>query len=192
MWRRVREVYSFGACLFLLFSLSVPGHAGPPPPNWMEIEGFRGLRWGVTKEIAQSVYPDLAFVRYALTSETEPPSAMYERQNEDRRIAGIRMDEILYWFRNDSFHRVTAILGSKVGPRTLETPAANAFDRLSDTISRVAGAPVEDRTHRGVWNGNRKGVWRYGGLTIALACFDPPGVNGEELILEITKETASK
>ena len=192
MRRRVREIYSFGVCLILLFSASVPGYAGPPPPNWMDVEGFRGLRWGATKEIAQAVFPDLAFVRYAITSETEPPSAVYERQNEDRRIDGIRVDEILYWFRNDSFYRVTAILGSKVGPRTLETPAASAFDRLSDTISRVAGAPVEDRTHRGTWNGNRKGVWQHGGMSIALSCFEPPGENGEELILEITKETASK
>ena len=192
MWRRVRREYSFGVCLFLLFSVVVPGYAGPPPPNWMDAEGFRGMHWGVTKEIAQSVFPDLVFVRYTLTLETEPPSAVYERQSEDRRIDGIRMDEILYWFRNDSFYRVTAILGSKVGPRTLETPAAHAFDRLSDAISRFAGAPVEDRTHRGAWDGNRKGVWRHGGMSIALSCFEPPGQNGEELILEITKETASK
>jgi hypothetical protein len=158
----------------------------------LDVEGFRGLPWGVTKEIAHAVFPDLAFARYAITSETETPSVVYDRRNEDRRIDGIRVDEIHYWFRNDSFYKVTVILGSKVGPRTLETPAAHAFDRLSHMIGRIAGAPVEDRTHHGAWNGNRKGVWRYGDLTIALACFDPPGVNGEELVLEIVKAAPPK
>jgi len=183
---RILKNLSFGVCLILLLSASVPVSAGTPPPDWLDVEGFRGLPWGVTKEIAQAVFPDLAFVKYAITSDTETPSVVYERRNENRKIDGIRVDEIRYWFRKDSFYKVTAILGSKVGPRTLETPAANAFDRLLEAIVRFAGAPVEDRTHHGPWNGNRNGVWRYGDLTIAMACFDPPGVNGEELILEIS------
>jgi len=192
MMKNVRKILSFGVCLILLFSASVPGYAGPPPSDWMGIEGFRGLPWGATKEIAQSVLPDLAFVRFAIITETELPSAVYERRNEDRKIDGIRVDEILYWFRNDSFHRVTVTLGSKVGPRTLETPAAEAFDRLLDRIQRFAGSPVVNQTHRGTWGGNRKGVWHHGDLTIALSCFEPPGVNGEELVLEIMNSTASK
>jgi len=191
MGQRIRTLLSFGVGLVLLFSGSIPGYAGSAP-NWMDVEGFRGLTWGATREKAQAVFPDLVFVRYAITDEKETPSTVYDRKNEDRRIDGIRVDEILYWFRNDSFYKVTVTLGSKVGPRTLETPAAEAFDRLLDTIHRVAGAPNENRTQRGAWNGNRKGVWRHGDVSIALSCCEPPGVNGEELVLEIVKGTAAK
>jgi hypothetical protein len=192
MGKRIRALRSLGVGLFLLIPGCIPGYAGSPAPNWMDVEGFRGLTWGATVEKAQAVFPDLAFVRYAITDEKATPSTVYERKNEDRRIDGIRVDEILYWFRNDSFYKVTVTLGSKVGPRTLETPAAEAFDRLLDAIHRVAGAPIENRTQRGGWNGNRRGVWRHGDVSIALSCFEPPGVNGEELVLEIVKGTAPK
>jgi hypothetical protein len=185
MRRSVRKALSFVTCLMLLLSGPISGYAGPPPPDWMDVEGFRGLPWGVTKDAAQTVFPDLAFVRYAITGDTEKPSVVYERRNEDRRIDGIRVDEILYWFRNDSFYKVTATLGSKVGPRTMETPAAEAFDGLWDTISRVAGAPIDNRAHRGAWYGNRKGVWHHGAVSVSLSNIEPPGVNGEALVLEI-------
>lgn len=192
MRQRVRNLLSSGVGLFLLFSGSIPGYAEVPAPSWVGIEGFRGLSWGVTTDRAHAVFPDLAFVRYAITDGKETPSTLYERKNEDRRIDGIRVDEILYWFRSDAFYKVTIALSSKVGPRTLETPAAEAFDRLRDTIRRVAGAPIEDRTRRGTLNANRKSVWQHGDRSIALSCFDPPGVNGEELVLEIEQRTSSK
>lgn len=192
MRQRIRKLLSSGVGLLLLFSGSIPGFAGSAHPDWMDVEGFRGLPWGATTGKAQAVFPDLAFVRYAINDEKETPSTVYERKNEDRRIDATRVDEILYWFRNDSFYKVTATLSSKVGPRTLETPAAEAFDRLLDTINRVAGPPIENRTQRGPLNGNRKGIWHHGDVSIALSCFEPPGVNGEELILEIRKRTPSK
>jgi len=192
MMQRIRKLLSSGVGLILLFTGSIPGYAEVPAPSWMGIEGFRGLPWGVTTGILLSVFPDLAFVRYAIIDGKETPSTVYERKNEDRRIDGIRVDEILYWFRSDALYKVTITLSSKVGPRTLETPAAEAFDRLRDTIRRVAGPPIEDRTRRGTLNANRKSVWRHGDRSIALSCFDPPGVNGEELVLEIERRTSSK
>jgi len=192
MRQRKRGLFSFGLGLVVLFFGSLSCYGGAGPSTWMDGSGFRELPWGAKVDQAKTVFPDLTFVRYAITDEKETPSTAYERQNEDRRIDGIRVDEILYWFRNDSFYKVTVTLGSKVGPRTLETPAAEAFDRLTDTINRVAGAPIENRTHRGTWSGNRKGVWHHGDMSIALSCFEPPGVNGEELILEIVKGTAAK
>jgi hypothetical protein len=192
MRERVRMLLSFGVGLCVLISCSIPGFAGAAHPNGMDAERFGELPWGVTVEKAIAAFPDLAFVKYAITDEKEAPSTGYERKNEERKISGVRVDEILYWFRNDSLYKVTATLGSKVGPRTLETAAAEAFDRLLDAISRVAGPPVENRTQRGTWNGNRKGVWQHGGMSIALTCIEPPGVNGEELVLEIVRRAVSK
>lgn len=192
MRRRIRMILSFGAGLLLLLSGSIPGFAGSPVPDWLDSERFRGVPWGATREKAQAVFPDLAFVRYAIHAEKEPPWTVYERKNEERKINGIRVDEILYWFQNDSFRKVTVILSSKVGPRTLKTPAAEAFDELQNMIHRVAGDPIANRTQRGGLDGNRKEVWHHGRMSIALSRFEPPGVNGEELVLEIVKQAVTK
>ncbi|MBP2668752.1 MAG: hypothetical protein H6Q80_954 [Deltaproteobacteria bacterium] len=192
MRRSIRMILSFGVGLLLLFSGSIPGYAGSPAPDWLAAEGFRGLSWGATREKAQAVFPDLAFMRYAIHAEKETPWTVYERKNEERKINGIRVDEILYWFQNDSFKKVTVILSSKVGPRTLKTPAAEAFDELQRMIHRVAGDPIASRTQRGGLDGNRKEVWHHGEMSIALSCFEPPGINGEELVLEIVKRTVTK
>lgn len=192
MKQRLRNLLSLGVGLVLLFSASAPGFAGSAHPDWMDAEGFRKLPWGTTTEKAHGVYPDLSFVRYAINGEMEMPSTVYMRKNEDMKIDDIRVDEILYWFRNGSFYKVTVSLIAKVGPRTLETPAGEAFDKLLDTIHRIAGPPIVNRTTPGIWNANRKGVWHTDGLSVSLSCFEPPGVSGEEMILEIMKRTASK
>lgn len=189
MRQHIRELLSFGVGLGALFFCSIPGFAGSAPRDWMNVERFRELPWEATMEKAKTVFPDLTFVRYAIAGEKETPSIVYERKNEEKSIDGIRVDEILYWFRNDSFYKVTATLNSKVGPRTLKTPVADAFDRLQDAISRAAGPPSEKR---GALSGNRKDSWQYGGISVALSCFAPPRVNGEELALEIVKRAASK
>lgn len=189
MRQHIRELLSFGVGLGAMFFCSIPGFAGSAPRDWMNAERFRELPWEATMEKAKTVFQDLTFVRYAIVCEKETPSIVYERKNEEKTIDGVRVDEILYWFRNDSFYKVTATLWSKVGPRTLETPAADAYDRLRNAISRAAGPPAEKR---GAMVGNRKGVWQHGDVSIALSCLDPPGVNGEELVLEIVKREAPK
>jgi hypothetical protein len=191
MKQAVRATLSAFAGTVLLICGSPSGSAGGSVPSWLDAERFRELPWGFASEKARAVYPDLSFARYAVSDGKETPSKVYERKHEVRSVNGVRVDEILYWFRDDSFYKVTATLSSRVGPRTLETPAAEAYGKLRDTLCRIAGAPREDRAHGGTWNGNRKEVWRHGDLTVVLSRFDPPGVNGEEMVLEIAKRPAN-
>jgi len=187
MRRHVRKFLSAVIGVVVLFCCSTSGYGKTTPPNWLDVDRFRELPWGATCEQAQTVYQDLSFVKYAIPDEKEMPPKVYERKNEDRRIDGIRVDGIRYWFRNNSFYKVTVNLNSKVGPRTITTPAAEAFDKLSDQITSAMGEPMEARIDHGISGTNKKRVWLRGEMFITLLYLEPSGVNDDDLILEIVK-----
>lgn len=187
MMNRVLRLLAFAVVLAVPISGPETGHADPPPRDWTDSEGFRGLPWGSSVNQAKALFQDLVLVRYAVTKPEETPSAFYRRKNEDGKIEGVRIDEILYRFRDDSFYGVTATMDSMVGPRSLETPAEEAFDRLLDRINRFAGPSIACGAHGGTFGGDRKCSWRHGRLSIDLSCFKPPGINGKKLVLEIVK-----
>jgi hypothetical protein len=170
-------------CLASLFSI-----AGTDPLSWVNSQGFRELQWGASLSQAKAVYPDLRFARYAMTGEKEAPSSVYERKGENNSINGVKVHEIRYWFRNDSFYMVRMSMKSKVGPRTLSTPASEAFDELFGKVRNAMGAPVEHRLHWGGSESSRSALWSRGDMSVALLTFDPPGSNEEELVLEIVKK----
>lgn len=186
MRRRAKAVLSAGVGVVVLLCLT-SSDGGTTPPNWLDQDRFRGLPWGAAVEQAQTVYQDLSFVRYAISDEKETPSKVYERKNEFRTLDSIRVDGILYWFRNNSFYKVTINLDSKVGPRTITTPAAEAFDKLSDQINGAMGEPMETRIGHGISGTNKKRIWLRGEMSITLLYLEPPGGNDDDLILEIVK-----
>lgn len=190
MRRRVPKLLSAVIGVVVLFCCPTSGYGRTTPPNWMDADRFRELPWGATVEQAQTVYQDLSFVRYAIPDEKETPSKVFERKNEDRRIDGIRVDGIRYWFRHNSFYKVTIHLNSKVGPRTITTPAAEAFDQLSGQINSFMGEPTETRIDHGISVTNKKSVWLRGEMSITLLYLEPPGVNDDDLTLEIVKGAA--
>jgi len=190
--RRVRTVLSAGVGVVVLLFFSTPGYGGTTTPAWLDQDRFRGLPWGAAVEQAQTIYQDLSFVRYAISDEKETPSKVYERKNEVRMIDGIRVDGILYWFRNNSFYKATVNLNSKVGPRTITTPAAEAFDKLSARIYGAIGEPMETRIGHGISGTNKKRVWLRGEMSITLLYLEPSGVNDDDLILEIAKGAAGR
>jgi len=191
MRRRVKTVLSAGVGVVVLLCCLTSGDGWTAPPTWLDQDRFRELPWGATSEAAQTVYRDLTFVRYAISDGKETPSKVFERKNEVLQVDGIRVDEILYWFRENAFYKVTITLKSKLGPRTLETPSAVAFEELLATICRVAGEPIEDHTRRGGWDGARWGGWRLGGISITLRHIEHPGDNTDEMAMEIMNASAA-
>lgn len=187
MRRRVRKLRFAAMGLVVLFCTAASGSGRPIPPDWLDVERFRELPWGATFEQAQIVYQDLSFVRYAIPDEKQTPSKVYQRKNEVRTIDGVRVDRMLYWFRDNSFYKVTIHLDSKVGPRTLTTPAAEAFDTLSGRISGAMGEPTDIRIDHGISSTNKKMIWLRGDMSITLLYLEPPGVNDDDLTLEIVK-----
>jgi hypothetical protein len=190
MRRRARTVLSAGVGVVVLLCGLTSNDGWTAPPTWLDQDRFRELPWGATSETAQTVYRDLTFVRYAIDNEKDTPSKVYERKDEVLKIDGIRVDEFRYWFRENAFYKVTVTLQSKLGPRTLETPSAVAFEELFATICRVAGEPIEDHTRRGGWDGARWGGWHLGGISITLRHVEHPGDNTDEMDMEIVNTSA--
>src|SRR5512139_1498262 len=190
MRRRARTVLSAGVGVVVLLCCLTSNDGWAAPPTWLDQERFRELPWGATSETAQTVYRDLTFVRYAIDNEKDTPSKVYERKDEVLKIDGIRVDEFRYWFRENAFYKVTVTLQSKLGPRTLETPSAVAFEELLGKICRVAGEPIEDHTRRGGWDGARWGGWHLGGISITLRHVEHPGDNTDEMDMEIVNTSA--
>lgn len=191
MRRRARTVLSAGVGVVVLLCCLTSNDGWTAPPTWLDQDRFRELPWGATSETAQTVYRDLTFVRYAIDNEKDTPSKVYERKDEVLKIDGIRVDEFRYWFRENAFYKVTVTLQSKLGPRTLETPSAVAFEELFATICRVAGEPIEDHTRRGGWDGARWSGWHLGGISITLRHVEHPGDNTDEMDMEIVNTSAA-
>src|SRR5512138_1257240 len=119
-----------------------PGRIGKPG---VSAGGFRKLDWGIPERAATERYPDLAFVRDALPAGDAEPSRVYVREREDREVFGVAFDRVEYWFREDGFRRVTAVMQDSIGPRTLRSRCEASFDRAAAAISGRYGKPVEDR-----------------------------------------------
>ncbi len=106
-------------------------------------EGFENLEWGASIAQALHVYPDLYFHGYILTREKETPSRIYYRKNDTDKIYGVPFDSVEYWFKDDRFYRIVAVLDSNIGPRTLMTQAERSYDTLMDLMKRRYGKPKE-------------------------------------------------
>ena len=107
--------------------------------------GFRGLRWGTSVEQSSTIFPDLQFEKYVISNAKEEPWKVYVRRMEHGEIENVTFDSIEYWFKGDQFHRVRAVLHSRMGPRTLVTTAENAFDKMYGRLRTRYGDPSGHR-----------------------------------------------
>jgi hypothetical protein len=105
------------------------------------MEGFRGLRWGTSIEQSSKIYQDLYFEKYVISDGKEEPRKVYVRTVEQGDIENVTFDSIEYWFKGDHFYQVTAVLHSRIGPRTLVTQAENAFDKMNGRLRNRYGDP---------------------------------------------------
>jgi len=127
---------------FVLLSETV-GHSQGADPKVGGNDGFRELRWGTSIEQSSKIYPDLSFDRYVVSDPREEPWKVYVRRMENVKIENIAFDSIEYWFKEDHFHRVRAVLNSRIGPRTLVTRAENAFDKVNAGLRNRYGDPPD-------------------------------------------------
>ena len=108
-------------------------------------EGFRELRWGTSIEQSSKIYQDLYFEKYVISDGKEEPWKVYVRRVEDGKIENVTFDSIEYWFKGEHFHRVRAVLNSRIGPRTLVTRAENAFHKMDDKLRDRYGNPSDHK-----------------------------------------------
>jgi hypothetical protein len=175
--------------LILLFLLILPGGSFPEGLflSGTVTEGFKGLRWETSLEEALRAIPDLHFDRYALPASDKTPSKIYYRMNEDGKIGPVTFRRIEYWFRDDSFYKITACLGSHYGPRTLVTDAERDFKELCGELKFQYGEPVRERTGLGFTDFDRYASWRVGRTIVSLS-YKETGENTSESCLEIKSQ----
>ena len=105
------------------------------------VEGFRELRWGTSIEQSSKIYQDLHFEKYVISDSKEEPWKVYVRTVEHGEIEDVTFDSIEYWFKGDHFYKISAVLHSRIGPRTLVTQAENAFDKINGRLRTRYGDP---------------------------------------------------
>ena len=108
-------------------------------------DGFRDLRWGASIEQSSKVYQDLYFEKYVVTDSKEEPRKVYLRKVEHGEIENVTFDSIEYWFKGDHFYQIRAMLHSRIGPRTLVTPAENAFEKINGRLRNRYGKPSDHK-----------------------------------------------
>ena len=111
------------------------------------VDGFRELRWGTSIEQSSKIYPDLSFDRYVVTDAKEEPWKVYIRRGEHGDIETVTFDSIEYWFKGDHFHRVRAVLNSRIGPRTLVTRAESSFEKINGRLRTRYGEPSDHKVN---------------------------------------------
>ncbi len=153
------------------------------------IEGFEKLTWGVTVEQAMGIYRDLYFGNYVLEDRTREPSKIYFRKQEEAVIDDVVFDSIQYWFRDNRFYRIKAIIHSRIGPRSLLTRSEEAFDQMRESLTRKYGAPAKysERYFTDFISVMRDVEWARGDVLVVLSYKGPEGTNEDRLTFELVK-----
>jgi len=139
---RVRApIIGFLAMIGIVLLLETVGLAQKTDQKGRGIEGFRELRWGTSIEQSSKSYQDLSFVRYVVSDGKEEPRKVYVRNVEHREIEAVTFDSIEYWFRGDHFYKISAVLHSRIGPRTMVTRAEDAFAKMNGRLRKRYGNP---------------------------------------------------
>ncbi|MBE0604579.1 MAG: hypothetical protein IH611_13265 [Deltaproteobacteria bacterium] len=105
--------------------------------------GFGGVKWGDTVEEAMQTCPDLRFEGYRIVRDKDAPFRAFVRSRTAKRVYGVRFDSLEYWFRENGFLEIHAVLQSRIGPRTLVTEAERSYDVLAERIRKTSGNPAE-------------------------------------------------
>ena len=139
---RVRaSVIGIVAMIGIALLLETVGLAQRTVPKGSGMEGFRELRWGTSIEQSLRIYQDLYFEKYVISEGKEEPRKVYVRKVEHGVIENVTFDSIEYWFKGDHFYKISAVLHSRIGPRTMVTRAENAFAKMNGRLRNRYGDP---------------------------------------------------
>ena len=139
---RIRtSIIGFLAMTGFVLLLGTVGLAQKTDQKGRGIEGFRELRWGTSIEQSSKSYQDLSFVRYVVSDGKEEPRKVYVRNVEHGEIEAVTFDSIEYWFKGDHFYKISAVLHSRIGPRTMVTRAEDAFAKMNGRLRKRYGDP---------------------------------------------------
>ena len=139
---RIRtSIIGFLAMTGFVLLLGTVGLAQKTDQKGRGIEGFRELRWGTSIEQSSKIYQDLSFVRYVVSDGKEEPRKVYVRNVEHGEIEAVTFDSIEYWFKGDHFYKISAVLHSRIGPRTMVTRAEDAFAKMNGRLRKRYGDP---------------------------------------------------
>ncbi len=178
-----------GVIAGIVFSLAIAESCLSQPviSRRSAIEGFGKLTWGVTVEQARAVYRDLYFGRYFVEDSKEEPSRIYYRKGETAEIEGVTFDSVEYWFREDRFHKVRAVMRSRIGPRSLITRSEESFDLLHRALIRRYGDPTkyDESYFTDFVTVVRVATWDQGNATVVLEYKGPEGTDEDQLVFEL-------
>jgi len=153
------------------------------------INGFRGLKWGNSVEEASNLYDDFIFNKYEIVNSKEEPSKIYIRNKEHGVIDNVVFDGIEYWFKNNEFYQIKAILHSRFGPRTLVTSGEEGFEKLVHLYKDRYGEPMKNNVDyiNDILSVIKEATWEVGKSTITLRYEGPKDNNEDRLLFEIRR-----
>ncbi len=187
MGARVPPAVGFIAGIVLSVAITESCLSQPVISRSPAIEGFGKLTWGVTTEQARAIYRDLYFGSYIVENSKEEPSKVYFRKGETAEIEGDAFDSIEYWFKENRFYKVRAVMRSGIGPRSLVTRSEESFDRLHRALIRKYGNPTKYQEGYFIDFVTivRVAEWDRRDATIVLEYKGPAGTSEDQLVFEL-------
>ncbi len=184
---RVPPAVGFAAAVAVSLVIAASCFAQPALSRGQAIEGFGKLAWGASIEQATGIYRDLYFGNYVLEDKGREPSKVYYRKHETTAIDDVAFDTIQYWFRDNRFFKIRAVMRSGIGPRSLITRCEESFDLLHRALVRKYGEPTKyDESYFADFvTVVRVARWDRSDATIVLEYRGPEGTNEDRLTLEL-------
>lgn len=187
MGARVPPAVGFVAGLAISLAIAESCFSQPAISRGQTIEGFGKLLWGASVEQATGIYRDLYFGNYVLEGGGREPSKVYYRKHETAAIDDVAFDSIEYWFRDDRFFKIRAVMRSGIGPRSLVTRSEESFTLLHRALVRKYGEPTKyDESYFADFvTVVRVARWDRNDARIVLEYKGPERTNEDRLTLEV-------
>ncbi len=187
MGARVPPAVAFIAGVALSLAIAESCFSQPALLQGPRIEGFGKLMWGASVAQAKGIYGDLSFGNYVLEDKGREPSKVYNRTHETATIEDVAFDAIEYWFRDDRFVKIRAVMRSGIGPRALVTRSEESFDLLHRALVRKYGEPTkyDESYFTDFITVVRVARWDRSDATIVLEYRGPERTNEDELTFEL-------
>ncbi len=185
----VRVPPAVGFIAGIVFSLAIAESCFSQPSisHGRTIEGFGKLMWGASVEQATGIYRDLYFGNYVLDDKGREPSKVYYRKHETAAIDDVAFDSIEYWFRDNRFYKIRALMHSEIGPRSLITRSEESFTLLHRALVRKYGEPTryDESYFADFVTVVRVAQWDLHDAAIVLEYKGPERTNVDHLSLEV-------
>ncbi len=187
MGARVPPAAGFIAGIVLSLAIAESCFSEPVISQGRTIEGFGKLTWGASIELATGIYRDLYFGSYELEDKGREPSKVYYRRHETAAIDDVTFDSIQYWFRENRFYKIRAVIRSGIGPRALITRSEESFAQLHLALTGRYGEPTKysESYFTDFVTVVRVARWELRDATILLEYKGPERTNEDRLTFEL-------